>query len=91
MRTLPVLRRRMPPNNALHRTAFPRRFAAAHAAGHGASLVWTVEADSHFEAMSRYYEFMGWGEYKTDHEEDRQPYADDWLAVQRSSAPKRAV
>ena len=30
---------------------------------HQARLTWTVEADSHFEAMTRYYEHQGWGVY----------------------------
>lgn len=42
-----------------------------------AKLLWTVEAGSFFEAMSAYYEFMGWGEYRTEHESDRQPYPDE--------------
>lgn len=43
-----------------------------------AQLIWTVEAGSHFEAMSAYYEFMGWGEYTTDQEWGRQPYPEEW-------------
>lgn len=42
----------------------------------GAKLVWTVEAGSHFEAMTKYYEYMGWGEYKTEFESDYKPYED---------------
>jgi hypothetical protein len=41
-----------------------------------AKLVWTVEAGSHFEAMTKYYEYMGWGVYKTEHEWDYKPYED---------------
>lgn len=41
-----------------------------------AKLVWEVEAASHFEAMSKYYEYMGWGEYQTDFpERDKTPYS----------------
>jgi len=29
-----------------------------------AELILTVEADSYFEAMTKYYEFMGWGNTK---------------------------
>ena len=43
-----------------------------------AELIWTVEADSHFEAMTQYYAFMGWGVYTTDQEWDMNPYPDDW-------------
>jgi len=40
-----------------------------------ARLVWTVEASSHFEAMTLYYAHMGWGVYTTDFPEvDRQTY-----------------
>lgn len=40
-----------------------------------AMLVWTVDAESHFEAMTLYYAHMGWGEYKSDYpEEDKKPY-----------------
>jgi len=31
----------------------------------GAKLVWEVDAVSHYEAMTRYYEYMGWGRYST--------------------------
>ena len=42
----------------------------------GSRLIWTVEAGSHFEAMTKYYERMGWGVYKIDHESDYEPYDD---------------
>jgi len=42
----------------------------------GARCVWTVEADSHFEAMTKYYEYMDWGKYESDFPEiDKQPYS----------------
>jgi hypothetical protein len=42
----------------------------------GARLEWTVEAESHFEAMAQYYEFRGWGTYTTDFPElDKKKYA----------------
>ena len=42
----------------------------------GACCVWTVEADSYFEAMTKYYEYMEWGKYATDFPEiDRLPYS----------------
>ncbi len=41
-----------------------------------AVLTWTVEADTHFDAMTQYYEHMGWGTYTTDHPTiDKQTYA----------------
>ena len=41
-----------------------------------ARLVWTVDAASHFDAMTRYYERQGLGVYATDQEWDHQPYAE---------------
>lgn len=42
-----------------------------------AELVWTVEASSHFEAMTLYYAFRGRDQYTTDHPEwDRVSYRD---------------
>ncbi|OZG75541.1 hypothetical protein BTA51_03580 [Hahella sp. CCB-MM4] len=43
----------------------------------GAKLVWTCDASSYFEAMTKYYEYMGWGEYKSDFpEEDKRTYVE---------------
>ncbi|WP_295460471.1 hypothetical protein [uncultured Pseudomonas sp.] len=40
-----------------------------------AKLVWEVEAECYFEAMTKYYEYMQWGEYVTDFpEQDMIPY-----------------
>ena len=50
----------------------------------GATLIWTVEAISHFEAMTAYYEFMDWGIYQTDQEWDRQPYPAEWFDIQQA-------
>ena len=37
-----------------------------------------VEASSHFEATTLFYEHMRWGKYTTDFPEvDKRPYADD--------------
>ena len=42
-----------------------------------AKLVWACEAASHFEAMVKYHEYMGWGEYTTDYpEHDKKTYAE---------------
>jgi hypothetical protein len=48
-----------------------------------AELIWTVEANSHFEAMTKYYEFMDWGEYEITFEQDKEPYQEDWLKTQK--------
>jgi hypothetical protein len=42
----------------------------------GSKLEWTVEAASHFEAMTKYYEYRGYGAYTTDFpDEDKKPYS----------------
>lgn len=41
----------------------------------GARLVWSCEAPSHFEAMAKYYQYMGWGSYRSDYPEiDKRTY-----------------
>ena len=41
-----------------------------------AKLVWSCEASSHFEAVTKYYEYMEWGPYKSDFlDEDKKTYA----------------
>jgi hypothetical protein len=47
-------------------------------------MIWTVNAGNHFEAMTLYYQFMGWGTYASDHEWDHEPYSDDWREIQES-------
>lgn len=43
----------------------------------GSILTWQVEASSYFEAMSKYYSYMGWGDYTTDFpEQDKTSYKD---------------
>ena len=37
-------------------------------------LIHSFYASSHFEAMTVYYLFMGWGTYITDYESDKEPY-----------------
>jgi len=38
-------------------------------------IIWTCKAGSHFEAMTMYYEFRGWGLYTTDFpEHDKKSY-----------------
>jgi hypothetical protein len=41
-----------------------------------AELVWSVEAASHFEAMTLYYEFRSRGDYTTDEAWDYVTYKD---------------
>ncbi|GAB3537092.1 DUF7683 domain-containing protein [Photobacterium alginatilyticum] len=40
-----------------------------------AKLTWTVSATSHYEAMEKYYQYMGWGHYSSEFLDDRLPYA----------------
>ncbi|MGY0587932.1 MAG: hypothetical protein ACW7DS_18165 [Paraglaciecola chathamensis] len=43
--------------------------------GEDATLVWVCEADSHFDAMTKYYKYMKWGEYKSDYpDQDKESY-----------------
>jgi hypothetical protein len=37
-------------------------------------IIHAFYANSHFEAMTLYYQFMGWGEYTTTFESDELPY-----------------
>jgi hypothetical protein len=53
--------------------------------GDGAKLVWTFEAGSHFEAMTKYNKFLGREPYTTDQERDHAPYPDEWRQRQRAS------
>jgi len=46
-----------------------------------AKLIWTTVANSHFEAMSKYYAFMEWGEYSTDEPWDNEPYPSEWYGL----------
>ena len=42
-----------------------------------ARLMWTVESESHFEAMTVYYRHMGWRTYTTEYPElDKRTYAE---------------
>jgi hypothetical protein len=41
----------------------------------GAKLSWSCEAESHFDAMTKYYSYMEWGEYKSDFpDQDKETY-----------------
>jgi hypothetical protein len=40
----------------------------------GSELIHSFDANSHFDAMTIYYEFMGWGKYETEFEIDKVPY-----------------
>ena len=46
----------------------------SHLLDNGSKIIHTFYARSHFEAMTLYYAFMGWGEYQTRFECDKMPY-----------------
>jgi hypothetical protein len=55
--------------------AGPRGDGARNLLSKNARLIWTVEAKSHFDAMTKYYKYMGWGEYTSDFPElDKKTY-----------------
>lgn len=39
-------------------------------------IIFSFFASSHYEAMTKYYEFMDWGEYTTEFEIDKEPFKD---------------
>jgi hypothetical protein len=47
-----------------------------------ARLVQNISAHTHFEAMTIYYQLMGWGTYTTNQAWDRQPYPLEWILEQ---------
>ncbi len=55
--------------------AGPKGDAARSMLSPSAHLAWTVEAVSHFQAMTLYCKHMAWGTYATDHEWDHMTYA----------------
>lgn len=56
--------------------AGPKGDSARAQLSDSARRTWTVEASSHFEAMTLYYEHQGWGVYTTDQEWDMRTYAE---------------
>jgi hypothetical protein len=40
----------------------------------GSQIIHSFYADSHFDAMTKYYEFMDWGKYETEFEVDKEAY-----------------
>lgn len=46
----------------------------------GKKLVHTFYASSHFEAMTIYYDYYGWGEYTTVYEYDKLSYS-EWEKI----------
>ncbi len=50
-----------------------------------ATLVWTFEAGSYFEAMTKYNDHLGRGPYTTDQRWDYEPYPEEWLREQTAA------
>ena len=40
----------------------------------GSKIIHSFYADSHFSAMTKYYEYMDWGVYKTEFDVDKELY-----------------
>jgi hypothetical protein len=53
--------------------------------GEGATLVSVFEAGSHFEAMTKYNQFLGREPFTTEQAWDRTPYPDEWRLRQGGS------
>jgi len=49
--------------------------------------IWECEADCHFEAMTKYYEYQGWGVYTTKFKQDYWPYIDKMGNIEEPSVP----
>lgn len=41
-----------------------------------AKLIWTCNAESHFDAMTKYYKYMGYGKYTSDFKKEKIPYSE---------------
>jgi hypothetical protein len=53
----------------------------------GATIVHCYEAESHFEAATRYHELLGFEPYRSPWEAlDRRPYAVEWAATQLANS-----
>jgi len=46
-------------------------------------IIHSFFAESHFDAMTTYYQFMDWGPYTTNFEVDKEPYNLEYLQRRR--------
>jgi hypothetical protein len=53
----------------------------------GSALLCIIKGDSNFDAMTKYYRYMGWGAYSTDQPWDFKPYPEEWRVIQDSASP----
>jgi hypothetical protein len=44
----------------------------------------TLTGHSHFDVMTKYWRRQGWGDYRTEHPEDHEPFPEQWFQVQRA-------
>jgi hypothetical protein len=65
--------------------AGPRGEGSRGLLGPKARLLTTIRAGSHFEAMTIYYQLLGWGEYTTDQDWDYSAYPEEWILEQRKA------
>ena len=56
--------------------AGPRGDGARSSLSQSARVTWTVEAASHFEAMTLYYARQGWETYTSEHDWDFKTYVE---------------
>lgn len=63
----------------------PRGDGCRRALESGAQLLTTFEAESHFDAMTRYNQFLGREPYSTNQPLDYEPYPDQWFEEQKSA------
>jgi hypothetical protein len=63
--------------------AGPRGEESRRQLGPKARLVQLISAGSYFEAMTIYYQLLGWGDYTTSEPWDHQPYPPEWIVEQQ--------
>jgi hypothetical protein len=49
----------------------------------GSECVWVFWAMSRVEATQIYYDFLDFGTYRSEFQEDSKPYPDSWIAEQQ--------
>jgi hypothetical protein len=48
----------------------------------GSRIIKVIEASSTFDALTKYYEYLNWGEYTSEFSQDHIPYSDERLRIQ---------
>jgi hypothetical protein len=72
---------------SLHSLQFagPRGEDARRWLGPKARLIATIEAGSHYEAMTLYHQMLGREPYTTNQPSDHEPYPEEWIRDQRDA------